>query len=352
MENRPIFEAGGVVYGWRHVLDLARFLGELDPIMAGVRTSLACLELARHRKMTLGKDALKDALDSLRYDRDLITAQETEVWLTQNDITLADLNSYLERRNWKERLAGDDAVPDEEAAVEDGLIEKALWIEYVVDRNFNQLSASLAVRVAVSLEKADEPLESGAVAEEMRRFRERVGCPSAGVADWLRRTGMTTERLNELARMEARYRAGRREALTDANLSRQLQVRFLPLTRYDVQWAYFGSEDVAREVYMCVTEDGEDLPEVLSRAGTDSEFQSVYFEELIEDLKPVFMAAKPGKISRPVPLDDEFGVFLVHDKAEPSIDDENVRRLLEGGVLSAAFGNLMVSHVRWQTGHQ
>ena len=151
-------------------------------------------------------------------------------------------------------------------------------------------------------------------------------------------------------RYDSCHGARRREVLTEANLSRQLQVRFLPLTRYDVQWACFPSENVAREVHMCVTEDGEDLHAVLARAGTEPEFQSLYFEELPEDLKPLFMAARPGKMSRPLPLDDGFGVFVVHGKAEPSMDDEHVRQLLEGGLLSSTFGNLMDSHVRWEKG--
>ena len=350
MNDRPIFEAGGAVYGWRQVLDLARFLGELEPIVAGIRTSLACRELARQRGLTTEKGELDDALESLRYDLDLITAEETEAWLERNDVSLKDLKSCLERRHWRERLAGDPAVPEKEGNVEETRIEETLWTEYVVDRRFNRLSASLAARVAVSLANANEPLESGAVADEIRRFHERVDCPPAAIADWLDRAGMTKEGLDALARMEAGYRAMRNDLLTEANLSRQLQVRFLPLTRYDVQWAYFDSADVAREVYMCVTGDGEDLQEVLSRAGTESESQSIYFEELIEDLKPLFMAARPGKVSRPVIMDDQFGVFLVREKAEPSVDDEKVRQLLEGGLLSSAFGNLMDSHVRWEAG--
>ena len=352
MENRPIFLSGGEVYGWWQVLDLLRFLGKLKPIVGGVRTSIACTDLARQRGLIVGAGELEDALESLRYDLDLITAEETEVWLQRAGITLQDMKYYLERRHWKAALATDAAVADVEPAVSEVLVDDALWAEFVCDPQFKRFSVSLAARVAASLDKADEPLGRQAVADEKHRFSERVGCPPDQIADWLAGASMAQERLDDLARMEANYRATCADALTEANLLRQLQIRFLPLIRYDVQWAYFENDDIAREVHMCVAEDGEDLNEVLSRAGVESEIKSIFFNDLREDLKPLFMAVRPGKMSPPVRLDGSFGIFLVHDKTEPSIEDDKVRRLLEDGLMASTFANLIDSHVRWEAGFE
>ena len=50
-------------------------------------------------------DAITSAVETFRYDRDLITAEETEHWLEERGLTLEDFADYFNRVYWRNALS-------------------------------------------------------------------------------------------------------------------------------------------------------------------------------------------------------------------------------------------------------
>ena len=51
--------------------------------------------------------AIDTAVQTFRYDHDLITAEETESWLAQRGLTLSDFSDYFTRHYWAEAMGAE-----------------------------------------------------------------------------------------------------------------------------------------------------------------------------------------------------------------------------------------------------
>src|SRR6266404_3739485 len=111
---RVVMSAKGDEFCVRDVLDAAWFRGELEAAWTRLLQEAACEALADERALEAEAETLQAMSEEFRYERDLLTAEETEQWLVARDLTEEEFSSWFQRRYWYERLqaaAGNATYP-------------------------------------------------------------------------------------------------------------------------------------------------------------------------------------------------------------------------------------------------
>ncbi|MEP6809537.1 MAG: hypothetical protein ABI992_04785, partial [Chthoniobacterales bacterium] len=150
--GRTIFTIGSAGYTAAAIVAAAEFRGELEPVRQELRRLLLCEHRAEEDGLEAEDEAVDAAVQEFRYERDLITAEETEQWLAERDLTLADFGDYFSRHYWKGTSEGTSAGMEDLAEEE----ESALHAELVFSGELGRMAERLAQRLAVSSEKKSE----------------------------------------------------------------------------------------------------------------------------------------------------------------------------------------------------
>jgi len=99
--SRPVFVADGRPITVGDVVLAAHARGELQPAWTRLLVLLECEQQAEIAEEEGPDDErLQTMSDQFRYERDLITAEETERWLGDRGLTLDDFNAHLLRHYW------------------------------------------------------------------------------------------------------------------------------------------------------------------------------------------------------------------------------------------------------------
>lgn len=107
--DEVIFAIGARRYSLRVIVAMARAWGDLDALEDAVREGLACLkDAASSGELPTGDEI--EAAAAVRYDRELLTADEAKAWLTRWDLTVDGWTDHLYRSILRERWASD--LPD------------------------------------------------------------------------------------------------------------------------------------------------------------------------------------------------------------------------------------------------
>ena len=93
-----IFKVKERIYTWKDVLSFAEFHGIFHDHWQVLKDGLVAMMLADQEEYCIPSSEMQDAANALRYDFNLITAQETEEWLQKYEISLDDLNEFLMRK--------------------------------------------------------------------------------------------------------------------------------------------------------------------------------------------------------------------------------------------------------------
>src|SRR6266571_410325 len=94
-ENRVIFSSDERGFTAKEVVDCALVRGEIDPLWKDFLRVAECDRLANERELEVDEAALDSAAIAFRYKHDLITAEETERWLEDRGVSLAEFSEYL-----------------------------------------------------------------------------------------------------------------------------------------------------------------------------------------------------------------------------------------------------------------
>lgn len=121
----------------------------------------------------------------------------------------------------------------------------------------------------------------------------------------------------------------------------------MPLTRFELELIEVDSRDAAREVFECVSVDGESMEEVASGAGYPYRRSTVFYEDLPADLQPRFLSAMPEEIFDPIEREGAFELCRLIRKTERDLADDEVRRRVEANIIERHFSELVARFVRW-----
>jgi hypothetical protein len=340
--NVPVFVVGGKTIGVGHVVAAAHCRGELQEAW---NTFLATLEGEKQAaapdddgEPEADEEELQSLSEQFRYDRDLITAEDTERWLADRGLTLDDFNAYFLRHYWASTLE----EPPETEPVEYFTASDALWnvlaAELHLSGEFDRMAERLSWRFAAVLEPGSDPTspaESGAVEG------------GAGLEAWLARLGCDRQWLADVRVMEAAFRRRCEQLLTQSEVERALTSMRLPLMRVNLETVDVESLDAVRELAMCVREDGMSMAEVASDARYPYERTEVVLEDLPTDVQQKVLFAAPGDVLPPLPHDGGFYVHRLVARSDPDLADDDIRERVERQILTRHFAGLTTSCVRW-----
>ena len=109
--NKVVFLCEDRPFDYRDVIDAAYFRGELQPVWKDLLRLVAAERKADAEELELDDDAIESAAQRFRYERDLITAEETERWLAERGLTLHDFGAHFVRHYWGKRWPDAETLP-------------------------------------------------------------------------------------------------------------------------------------------------------------------------------------------------------------------------------------------------
>lgn len=335
------------------VLSSAEFLGLTLPIRATIKAELAAAVYAEEEGFEAEPEEIQQAVDAFRYERNLITAEETEGWFQKWEVSIDDLSGYLARLHWRERFADAEADIVRDFAPPDHEMENALWAEAVFGGAFREWAIACARRSAAWLEDAAtkpakvempriEDIEACRTA-----FFERTGVNPGSLEGWLRRAGRDPIWFERMLALEARFRRTLDAFRTAVNPEQELLWKRMRLARIALERAVFPTAEAAREAMLCVTQDGQALSALAECAGVPDSHESRFLDEYPESIGRLCMSALPGEVLGPLENNGLWELCRVLEKTEPDAGDERVKRRLEKDAVDSAFDRLVARHVVW-----
>ena len=348
IDSKVIFVCGDRAFAVRDLLDAAHFRGELDPEWKNLLRRLAAEKKADEQDLEFDDDAINSAAERFRYEHDLITAEETENWLTERGLTLGDFSAYFVRQYWDQQW--DDVEPEAvdffSASQE---LRELLTSELILSGELDRMAQRLSQRIAIQRAAESREVDPQSFAEERARFFERSGLGEEELAEWLERLGRDPEWFHEALAMEAIHRRDCAALLSREAREREIAALRLPLTRFEVETIELDSLDAAREALLCAREDGMAMEEIAAEGRYPYRHPEVLLEEIPEDLQQKFLSVHPGEILEPIARGDGFHLCRVVGKAEPNVDDPAVKKRAEARILERHFSDLTTRHIQWRT---
>jgi len=323
-------------------VDAAIFRGELEPKWQAFLRRVAAEERADELELELDESAISAAAEEFRYRHDLITAEETEKWLSNRGLIFEDFSDYFARQYCvgavdegfsSEHIGYMSAAPELRH-----LFLAELILSGALEDMTNKLMWRLAARCA-----GKEPTPD-ATAAEKRKFLHRIGIEPALLAYWLEEMGRDSEWLNEMLAIEAAYWAHCDTLLVPEARQRELMALRLRLTRFEIELIGLESQDAAQEALFCVREDGMSLEEVATEGRYPYRRANFLLEDLPADAQQKYLSVSQGDLLEPMPHSDGFELCRVIKKVEPRLEDPTVKLRIDQRLLNQYFSDLTTKY--------
>lgn len=349
LSGQRIFTVGGTSLAWEDLVLAGCLWGDWPELEKRVRDGLACLarldDLDEDDEAAPAEDEVEAAAAEFRYARDLVAAADLEVWLERRGLTVDAWFDFVRRDLLRARWAAElDAIRDEYEIDADEVAE-ALECEAVCSGLAADLAARLAARAAIHAR--DQATADGSLAGEAVAIAASV--PEDLLARALPEVPGPTrrERLQTLGRLEAAWRRFTAAAAPPEALRALVGDRRLDWMRVDVQTVTAPDEDVAREIALCVRDDGRPLGQVAVEAGLSAVTAELWVEDAPEALREALIGARSGELLGPVRAEDAHLVVAVGSKRWPSEDDPLVRARAEHTLLARTVDREVADRVTW-----
>ncbi len=315
-----LFSTGRRNYSLADLIVAAELWGDWNDIEMETRQGIAFLKWAEQEGEELDDAEMESAANEFRYQRELITSEETEGWLEQWDLSFEEWMDYI-RRSLSRRRApvgvGDiqaDHLPSKEE------VDSCTYAEVVCSGRLNTLVRRLA-GLASAYERA---LEEQWVKEAFAGGSRKV-----------------------LDRLQAAYETCCMNLITPEGIGNQVKSHHLDWIRLDCRYLLFPNEGMAREALLCLREDGLSVEQVAQSAASEVHADVLYLDEIDRELWNPFLAAREGDLVGPIRWNDQFALFLIREKILPSIDDLEIRRRSEETLLTAIIDQEIAKRVTW-----
>jgi len=249
MDPRPalgaavLFHAGQSAYTVDDAVAYAVFAGAIDDALGDTLALAAAEDRADEAGFEPSEGDLQQSSEAFRYAHELITAGETEEWLTSRGMTLDDFSSQLYQQACRERYPQERS----EGSWPDDLSDRLRVNLWMTDRMV-ALGATLRKRVASGIEVPDR--DDAAIDAERRRFLARHKLDEASVPAWLEAIRRDASWLDESLRMEAAFARVNGAAINEDARVRKLASMRMALTRYEIDALILDSDAAAREAVL------------------------------------------------------------------------------------------------------
>lgn len=330
-------------YTARDAIDAAIFRGELEEKWQAFLSHVAAEERADELELELDETVISSAAEEFRYSRDLITAEETEMWLSNRGLTLEDFSDYFARQYCTEAIKEGFSSEHIEYTSADSELRQMFLAELIfsgaLDEMINKLMWRLAARCA-----GKEPA-SEAIAAENRKLLDRVGIEATQLADWLDGLGRDSQWLNEMLAIEAAYTSEYDSLLVPEARKRELMSVRLHLTRFEIELIELESHDAVNEALLCVREDGMSMEEVASEGRYPYRRAEFLLEDVPADSQQKYLSVSQGDLMA-IPHGDGFELCRIIRKVEPRLEDPAVKSRVDQRLVERHFSDLTTKYTR------
>lgn len=323
-------------------VDGAVFRGELEQEWQTFLHHLAAEKRADELELELDESAISAAAEEFRYRHDLITAEETERWLSNRGLTFEDFSDYFARQYCVGAVG--ESFSSEQIAYTSApqelrhLFVAELILSGALDEMTNKLMWRLAARCA-----GKEPTQD-AIDAEKRKFLDRIAIEAAQLTSWLEEMGRDSQWLDEMLAIEAAYGAHCDTLLVPEARRRELMALRLRLTRFEIELIELESHDSAQEALFCVREDGMSLEEVATEGRYPYQRADFLLEDLPANAQQKYLSVSEGDLLEPMSRGDGFEVCRVIRKVEPRLEDPTVKLRIDQRLLNQYFSDLTTKH--------
>jgi hypothetical protein len=331
-------------YNIRDVADAALWRGHLGPIWDKFAIGLMAEKRADELELEFDDAEIDSAAEIFRYERDLITAEETERWLAVRGLTLDEFSDYFARQYCRNKLGEEVEVSDMTYTSVPNDLRQLFAAELILSGDLGQLSTPLMWRLAAA--KAEKEATAENITEAERMFFDRHGINASELPNWLSALGRELVWHAEMLAMEAAYQQRCLTLLQPHSRKHELHSLRLPLTRFETEVLELESRDAAQEALFCVTEDGMSMEEVAAEGRYPYRRIDFLLEDLPPELQQEFMSVSPGEVLEPMPRGDGFELCRVATRTEPDADDPAIKLRVEQRLLDRHFSELSNKHVQ------
>ena len=340
--RQMVFAAGDRDYHWADVVLGAKLWGDWAALEGEVRQGLACVNRVQEADEEPDPDQVAAAAEEFRYERDLVSAAETEAWLERWGLTAEAWMDYIERSVLRREWAAELPEIAAEYPATDDEVADAIGAEGVCSGHFSRFARKLAGRAAVCQRMQEEaggesPVEGQ---EGEPPVIEAAALPGMD-------PGVSRQKLVALAGLECAFRRFRDRVLTPQAIRDAVGARHLDWMRLHCRSLSFPDAQMAQEAALCIREDGAELAEVGRAAKAAVREARFFLDEADPDYRHTFLSAAVGDLLGPLPINGEFLVVRVLEKILPSAEDPAVRRRAEREVLERAVDHEITNRVRW-----
>ena len=347
-EDLIVCACGDREYKARDAIDAAFFRGDLASTWKAFVHRVESQKQAEDRDMDLDEDAFDAAAEAFRYQHDLITAEETEQWLASHGLSLDDFSDYFARQCWANAVTEKFDRADTDYLSAPRELRDLFACEVTLSGELGQITTQLSRRLAAW--KAAKDIEPDSIATEKKNFFERQKLQPKQLNDWLKRLGRDAEWFDEMAAMDAAYRARAAAQLVPQAYQRELTTLRLPLTRFEIEVLELESRDAAQEALFCVREDGMSMEEVAKEGRYPFRRDEFVLEDIPEEMQQRLLSVSAGQVLEPILRGDGFELCRVLKKTEPSADDPVVQAHVEHRLLDRHFSELTGKYVEHRLG--
>ena len=309
-------------FGWEEIVIAAQVWGEWQPFIEQTRQSLACLRLAAKTGQLPAAAEVREAATAFRYAHNLISAEETQVWLSRWEMTVEDWMNYLRGQSLRERWAGRLSEIAAAYPIGDAEVAEVIKSHAVCAGRLGDWAVKLAGRAAIASRSGR--FESGE--------RPTTGSPR-----------------DLVSHIETEFERQREQAVTPKLIETKIADHRLDWIRFDCRYVWFPEERIAREAAWCVTEDGLTLEEVAFDARGIVQQWNFYLDEIEAPTRPHFLAARRGDWLGPIKMIEGFPLFSIVAKTMPADDDPQIRERAEQAIVASVIERAINERVKWAT---
>jgi len=339
--GKKVFSTKTKDYYWEHVILTAIFSGEWSKLEDRTRIGIACSKRMDKIEEYPDQDDLNDRASEFRYERDLISAEEAEFWLSKRGISVDEWMSYilhsLLRDLWAdqlEQIAGDYPVSREE-------VNDFISVEGICSNDLSRICHQLAGRVAVcEARKTLDTNENQALKEfdlDLSAFPFPIDAKHL----------MEVKR--DLALIHVGFQEFYKQIVTRESLAAEIKIRGSDLIRFEVDFLELPSEQAAKEAVLCITEDRRSLEDVAEEAGLTLRKETLYSFQMDDTWKDAILGKQPGEFVGPFQNGETFLVSLIRNRTMPTVRDADVARLAEALMVGRIQDQEINNHIHWQS---
>jgi hypothetical protein len=349
--GHEVFSVAGRTYFWEDVVLAAKIWGAWDAIETRTRHGLACLARSRRSGEKVAEREIEKAADRFRYDRNLISGDETKAWLARWGLTVDEWMDYVEWTLLRERSpAGSTEATDDIAPAE---VDRHILCEAVFSGDLERLTRKLAGRVALADRAAQEAADAGTTSDlektpDTTRFAAVEDLApdtwpdgGAGTAEALR------EKVENVGLVDRRYTAMLPKIVTAKAVAEQIRIHYLDWIWLEAEAAAFPTEDMAKEAALGVRVDGLTLAEVAAEVGRRAMRNDDYMEGFDDTVKTALLAASPGELVGPFAMSGRYVLIQLLEKTVPSKENPETAKRAKRAALDAALTRETNDRVCW-----